>query len=214
VTSLVVGWSPVAVLAAGVVLIGRVDAQRHMPLREPLAVAVPASIEGMVASDVEIGERERAAAGMTTYLLRAYAPVAGEAAAFTVYVGYYDSQKKGKTIHSPRNCLPGAGWEPLHFGETEVATATGRVAVNRYTLQYEAQRAVVLYWYQGRGRVEASEYRVKWDLLRDAALEGRSEEALVRVLVPVRRSEEEALALARRVARTVMPAVDHALPAS
>src|ERR1700682_6325128 len=28
-------------------------------------------------------------------------------------IGYYQSQRQGDTIHSPLNCLPGAGWEPL-----------------------------------------------------------------------------------------------------
>jgi hypothetical protein len=40
----------------------------------------------------------------------------------------------------------------------------------------------VYYWYQGRGRIVASEYQVKWNLLRDAALLGHTEEALVRVV--------------------------------
>jgi EpsI family protein len=210
-------WAPAAILAAGVVLVGRVDDQRRMPLREPLGEAVPSVLEGRAGHDLEIAEGERATAGMTSYVLRAYgaAPSADDAAtAFTLYVGYYDSQQKGKTIHSPRNCLPGAGWEPLAFGVAAVATAQGAVTVNRYLIQHGQERALVLYWYQGRGRVEANEYAVKLDLLRDAALRGRSEEALVRVLVPVRASEAEAFELARRVAATVIPAVDRALPAS
>jgi hypothetical protein len=69
----------------------------------------------------------------------------------------------------------------------------------------------VLYWYQGRGRGASNEYRVKWDLLRDAALRRRSDEALVRVVVPVR-SGEDAAALAVRVAETLAPAVAEALP--
>lgn len=210
-------WAPAAILAAGVVLVARVDDQQRMPLREPLGRAVPSVLEGHGAYDLEIGEGERATAGMTSYVLRAYGadPVGNAAgAAFTLYVGYYDSQQKGKTIHSPRNCLPGAGWEPLAFGVATVATAQGAVTVNRYLIQHDQERAVVLYWYQGRGRVEANEYAVKLDLLRDAALRGRSEEALVRVLVPVRASEDEAFELATRVAATVIPAVDRALPAS
>ena len=209
-------WGPAAILAVGVGLVERVDDQHRMPLREPLAEAVPAELEGFGARDLDITEGERASAGMTNYLLRSYGTEAAGAAgtAFTLYVGYYDSQQKGKTIHSPRNCLPGAGWEPLAFGVATVATAAGAVAVNRYLIQHGEQRALVLYWYQGRGRVEANEYAVKLDLLRDAALRGRSEEALVRVLVPVRDSETEAFDLAARVAGSVIPAVTRALPAS
>jgi hypothetical protein len=71
---------------------------------------------------------------------------------------------------------------------------------------------VVLYWYQGRGRVQANEYIVKWDLLRDQALYGRSDEALVRIIVPVRTTEALAYEQAVRVARELAPAVDRALP--
>ena len=30
-----------------------------------------------------------------------------------VFIAYWDSQRKGAQPHSPKNCLPGAGWEPL-----------------------------------------------------------------------------------------------------
>jgi hypothetical protein len=70
----------------------------------------------------------------------------------------------------------------------------------------------VLYWYQGRGRTEAGEYAVKWNLLRDAALRRRTEEALVRVIVPVTGSEDDAFRLAAHAAAASVPAVAGALP--
>jgi EpsI family protein len=84
--------------------------------------------------------------------------------------------------------------------------------VNRYLLQKGTAQALVLYWYQGRGRIEANEYAVKWDLLRDAALRGRSEEALVRLIVPVTGTPAEAFERASRIARATIPAVERALP--
>jgi EpsI family protein len=100
-------------------------------------------------------------------------------------VSYYDNQGQGKTIHSPRNCLPGAGWEILR-GDRRMVEADGAShEVNHYILKNGAATAIVYYWYQGRGRVVANEYTVKWNLLRDAALLGHTEEALVRVVVSV-----------------------------
>ncbi|HSJ13150.1 MAG TPA: EpsI family protein [Longimicrobiales bacterium] len=157
---------------------------------------------------------EAAAAG------RVGARPAGEDAAssiapgwFTVYVGYYESQAQGRTIHSPKNCLPGGGWEPLTSGRETIATGLGAVTVNRYLIANGEAKSLVLYWYQGRGRVEANEYTVKWDLLRDQALLGRSDEALVRVIVPVHTTEDEAFAQAERVAKQLVEHVDRALPA-
>ena len=129
-----------------------------------------------------------------------------------MYVGYYDQQTQGQTIHSPKNCLPGAGWEPLASSPLTIGIATGAVTVNRYLLQNGRQRALVLYWYQGRGRVAWDEYRVKWDLLHDAALRRRSDEALVRVVVPVSGTEADALRLATDAAHVLVPALYAALP--
>jgi len=84
--------------------------------------------------------------------------------------------------------------------------------VNRYVLQHGTQRVLVLYWYQGRGRVEANEYVVKWNLIQDAVLRGRTDEALVRVVVPIEDSEDHAFAIAAAAASVVMPALDAALP--
>jgi EpsI family protein len=120
---------------------------------------------------------------MSDYVARAYR--ADTAVAFTTLVSYYDKQLQGTTIHSPRNCLPGSGWEILEPGRREIIVDGSTHVVNRYVLKNGASVAVAYYWYQGRGRVAANEYLVKWNLLRDAALFGRTEEALVRIVVPV-----------------------------
>ena len=120
---------------------------------------------------------------MTDYSARAYAH--DSIVDFFTLVSYYDRQGQGKTIHSPRNCLPGAGWEVLR-GDTRTLDVDGtKHVVNHYVLKNGAATTIVYYWYQGRGRVVSNEYVVKWNLLRDAALLGHTEEALVRVQVPV-----------------------------
>ena len=88
------------------------------------------------------------------------------------------------------------------------------VVVNRYLLGNAGERALVYYWYQGRGRVAANEYKVKWDLLRDSALRGRSEEALVRIVVPINARTDLARAdsLAEATAGALIPAVYGVLP--
>jgi len=209
------GWGPAAVLVAGAVLstVG-VKAQRALPLREALADAVPRRIDGLASRDGVLSGPEARAVAVTSYLLRAYESAdSAHRTAFSLYVGYYAQQTQGQTIHSPKNCLPGSGWEPLASGAETLNTAIGAVTVNRYLLQNGQERALVFYWYQGRGRVAWNEYAVKWNLLRDAAVRRRSDEALVRIVVPVRGSEAEALQTARAAAAAVVPAVGRALPA-
>lgn len=125
--------------------------------------------------------------GVDDYVLRGYATPAAQVG---LYIGYYRSQRQGDTIHSPMNCLPGAGWVPVEGGRTTIAGASGPVEVNRYLIQKGEDRQVALYWYQGRGRTVASEYWSKIFLVWDAARRNRTDGALVRVLSPVAYGED------------------------
>ena len=175
-------WLPGAVLGAGCLLVTGQREQLVMPLVAPLT-SIPQVMFAMPGSDITIAEEERRVAGMSDYVYRVFKR--DSTYVFSVYVGYYDYQRQGKSIHSPKNCLPGGGWEPMSQSVQSVMVEGKEHLVNRYLLGKGPARSLVYYWYQGRGRVESSEYRVKWDLLRDAALSGRTEEALVRLVIPV-----------------------------
>ncbi len=207
-------WAPALLLAIGAAGTLGVHPQRSMPLRTPLGDAVPQTIGALSGTDVRISDAQFEATRASAYLLRHYKPRAttADSAWLQLYIGYYDQQTQGRSVHSPKNCLPGAGWGALASEMVVIETPRGPVTVNRYLVQREHERALVLYWYQGRGRVEASEYGVKLDLLRDAALQRRTEEAVVRVVVPVTDSEAQAFERAAGVARDVVPAMWRALP--
>ncbi|MEP6591983.1 MAG: exosortase C-terminal domain/associated protein EpsI, partial [Gemmatimonadota bacterium] len=184
-------WIPGGLLAGGFLLNSTLISRRTGPveLTAPIAgVAVEAL--GAKGVDLPISDDERRVAGMSSYVLREYEPQG--VLPFSVYIGYYDEQRQGKSIHSPKNCLPGAGWEPVDSRPMTIATAAGPVVVNRYRLVRSDSTAMVYYWYQGRGRVAHDEFRVKYELLRDAALYGRTEEALVRIVVRIGKSDPAA----------------------
>lgn len=212
---------PLAVLAVGCALVANARQQTRVPLRAPLH-SMSLSVTGFAGTDRVIGDDERRVAGMSDYMFRVF--VRDKQSKFSVYVGYYDSQATGRTIHSPRNCLPGAGWQAVESGTRALQVRGDTIHVNRYILANGSAQALVYYWYQGRGRVAWSEYRVKWDLLRDAALSGRTEEALVRIMVPIppsqgftqaewQQRQASADELASRVAAELVPAVERSLPA-
>ena len=178
-------YLPALVLLAGCLFGWNTRSQSPMQLAAPLG-SVLSTLPGYRVADQKLTPEEQRIAGMSDYVARIYwrdsVPV------FSTFVSYYQRQTQGKTIHSPRNCLPGAGWQVTSAGSQDV-TVDGKVhTLNRYLLKNGAASAVVFYWYQGRGRVVANEYNVKWNLLRDAALAGHTEEALVRVVVPIRRA--------------------------
>ena len=207
-------WTPAVILSFGWLLCLGIRPQVAMPLRQPLAEVIPSEQLGNVARDVKVSSAELETLALKDYVMRTYSPEdpSGPEYAYSVYVGYYDRQTRGRSIHSPKNCLPGGGWEALSARMAQVQTPSGEVTVNRYLIHRAGARALVLYWYQGRGRVEANEYRVKANLLRDAAFRGRTEEALVRVVVPVDKSEAAAFALAAEVASDLVSSVERALP--
>lgn len=199
-------WLPAVLLGMGFVLLLRIGRQETAPLRAPLD-GLPREIAGYQSVDREIAPEERRVAGASSYLMRVFGR-----SAFSVYVGYYDAQLQGQSIHSPKNCLPGAGWEPISSGTRLVMVGGAQYPVNRYVIGRNTATALVLYWYQGRGRISADEYRVKWELMRDKALMRRSEEALVRIVVPVTTTEAAAEALALDAARTLIGPLFQRLP--
>lgn len=129
-----------------------------------------------------------------------------------VYAGYYDSQRRGDIIHSPQNCLPGAGWTPVASGTVEVKSVDGRVRVNRYVIQKDLRQQVVLYWYQGRGRVVANEYANKALLMWDAARLRRTNGGLVRIISPVTTTTDAAAAHAAAFASALLPTLGKLMP--
>jgi len=170
-------WGPALVLAAGILAVQASARQRSMPLRRPLADVIPLAIGGYAGSELEIPEREAAVAGMTTYLSRAYRSETAAIPFFTLYIGYYDSQTQGHTIHSPRNCLPGAGWESLQFETQSIETAMGRLRVARYLVRRGEQRACMQASQQHH---EETGGREREDQVSAAALEEELEHALER----------------------------------
>jgi len=155
--------------------------------------------------------------GVDDYLSRIYYQPSG--AAVGLYLGYYGSQRQGDTIHSPLNCLPGAGWEPVQEGRLTIANADGAgrdITVNRYVVQKGLDRQLVLYWYQSRGRIVASEYWSKFFLIHDAIRDNRTDGALVRVIAPIPVGAEDhgagAQQLAEQFVRVLFPALPSYLP--
>ncbi len=145
-----------------------------------------------------------AALGLRDYLNRVYTNPAGRVLGF--YIAYYPRQKFGTDIHSPKHCLPGSGWEPIAVQSAAIPVPGSAPArVNSYLVERGWQRDLVLYWFQGRGRVLRSELQGKWFQIWDGLVRRRSDEALVRIVVPVTGSRVAARRRAIAFARLAWP---------
>lgn len=108
-----------------------------------------------------------------------------------LFIAFYAQQRAGESMHSPKHCLPGTGWEIWKYDSTKVPTSHGPVLVNKYFVQNAGKRVIVYYWYQSRQRIIASEYLGKLMLIRDAVVDGRTAGTLVRIVVNEEMGAEE-----------------------
>ncbi|WNB74681.1 VPLPA-CTERM-specific exosortase XrtD [Methylomonas koyamae] len=133
------------------------------------------------------------------------------------YSAYYQSQRKGAAVHSPRSCIPGDGWQIISYGQQEFPEFTldgHSLELNRAVIQKGESRQLVYFWFQQRGRTITNEYMVKWYLFYDAIMMNRTDGALVRLVTPVDKSEDIALADKRLQSflRDLLPELGNYLP--
>jgi len=153
--------------------------------------------------------------GVDDYINRVY--YSSELFPASLYVGFYKSQREGDTIHSPLNCLPGAGWNPVKNSHIQIsANDNSSIEINRIVILKGMDKQVVLYWYQSHGRVIASEYWGKIYTVLDALRTNRTDAALVRVICPVAGTEAQAEEFAEKRAvdfvKAIFPLLGNFLP--
>ena len=208
-------------LAGSALYVVRASATEPVPIRESF-VSFPLRIEpgwhGSLAP--EFDKKILDVLGVDEYLNRNYH---NNRLGLNLYIGYYQSQRQGDTIHSPLNCLPGAGWEPVShtYLPVQVSTSPGapptEIRINRYLIRKGLESQVVLYWYQSQGRVVANEYAGRFYMVLDALRSNRTDAAMVRVVVPMSgtraNAEREAEQAAVEFVKAMYPLLGRYLPA-
>jgi len=133
-----------------------------------------------------------------------------------LYLGFYQSQKEGDLIHSPKNCLPGAGWNITQTAieNIEVPDVNGnrKIDVIRLKLEKASEKQVVLYWFHSRGKIVSSEYMQKIWLVIDSITKHRTDEAFVRLVSPVIESEEKTMEQMKAFAKAIFPHLTEYIP--
>ena len=154
---------------------------------------------------------------LSDYMMRVYLPPQGAQVPATplwLYVGYYQSQRTGSTYHSPKNCLPGSGWQFVETDQVVVPVADAQsIQINKVLIQKGLDKQLILYWYQDRGRVIASEYWAKGYMIWDAMTQNRTDGSLVRISVPVTTTTEDAYQYSLGFLRDVWPLLLDYMPA-
>ena len=203
-------WITAGILVFAFVLVQTMSHGEAIVLREPLH-DIPYALGSWTAKEYPLDDQILQALGVTDYTNRTYfQPGQG---AVQLYVGYYGSQRTGDTIHSPKNCIPGAGLDPIQSGYATIPVSDGqKIVVNEYVIQKDQDKELVFYWYQGRGRVIASEYAGKFWMVADAIRRNRTDGALVRVITPMNDGEDKAHARLVTFSEILFPNLDHLIP--
>ncbi len=124
--------------------------------------------------------------GPGDFLLRVYQTQNPNEPYIDLFIAYFPSQRSGDTIHSPKHCLPGAGWTPVDSSRVTLALPGHKpFLANRYVVSKADSRQLVLYWFWAHNRGLASEYWAKFYLVKDAVRMNRSDGSLVRITTPM-----------------------------
>ncbi|AEH44984.1 EpsI family protein [Thermodesulfatator indicus DSM 15286] len=195
-----------AVLVLFSLVMQAVSTIHPVPIKKDLAL-FPREIAGYkLVKEERMPPKVEKVLGVDNYIMREYCQ---KDTCISLYVGYFEEQQEGAMIHSPKHCMPGGGWLPIDDRIITLNTPHGQLKVNRFLLQKGDEKLLVYYWYQGRGRKVASEYEDRLYLLLDRLLKQRSDGALVRLMVPLKKGNEKKL---KEFTRALVPILDQFLP--
>jgi EpsI family protein len=178
-------------------------------LQQPLD-SIPMVWEGLSGVPGELQSAELEALMPSSYLMRSYGSSEGDFA-FQLLVVYFASQQAGKSMHSPKNCLPASGWEAVESRIVTVPDGTSTAPVNLYRIRSGEQTMLMLYWYQSPDRVVASELNAKAYLFLDRFHNNRSPGSIVRITM---KDQPENLTKGLRVAQWLIPEMRRCLGTS
>ena len=190
----------------------------QVPPSRPLA-EFPMRIGGWDGTEIALNQATLDVLGKGFFLNRVYlrqedGRATGANDALSLFIGYFPTQRTGQSIHSPQNCLPGAGWTFDSSGTTEIPGNGTTERVGEYVISNGIYRQEVLYWYQSHGHTIANDYAAKFFMLRDAIVYHRTDAALVRVITAIRPGEtrQQAHDRAVRFAAELTPILPNYIP--
>lgn len=181
------------------------------PDRPSNLAGVPLEINGWKAEVFPVGEATAAVLKATEVLLRGYSDSTGDYVG--VYIAYFHDQKYGSQIHSPRHCLPGGGWVLAGLEHVPFDLGDRQIAVNRMTIAKKTRVDQMFYWFHTRSGDLASEYSLKFDLVRNSLLLSPTDAVIIRLTVGQGdKTPEECQKLAETFMQMLLPEVRKALP--
>lgn len=184
--------------------------RQAIPVARPLA-EFPASYQGWnMISQEQFGDDLLKVLKPSDYLARQYEAVNGRQVG--LYIGYHNGSRESGEIHSPKNCLPGSGWQQVTTTQTVLAGLPDTIHLTRAVYQKGDNKELFLYWFQVRDKSISDEYALKLSGIASAILYGRKDASFIRISVPFVVNEHEAAAIGTSFIRDTYPMIRAFLP--
>ena len=204
----------VTILSATLALSQGTEFREKIPIKKPLS-ELPLTIGEWTGNRDQMEQRFIDALDFSDYVIIDYTDKGDKHVNF--YVAYYESQRKGESIHSPETCLPGSGWEFREAGFEMVPLIRGNpghIKVNRAFMVKIGMKEFPYFWFPQRGRILNNAYQLKIYTFWDALTRHRTDGALVRVITPVYPDEQlqDAEARLQGFTREIAPILSKFIP--
>lgn len=184
---------------------------RVQPDRPADFASIPMELDGWAANEIALSDFTLDVLKATNTTSRYY--IKDDERKVAMFVGYFDDQKYGSQIHSPRHCMPGGGWGILDLNPVEVTIGEHNLTVNRVVIGNKKQSHVVYYWFRTRSGTLTSEYGLKLDLVFNSLRFMPTDAALIRLTAGVRGGQaDSADSILREYLSVFYDAIENSLP--
>lgn len=184
--------------------------EASVPVNKPLQQFPQKSGDWFMTGEARFDERVLAVLLPTDYLSRNYENSRGERV--SLYIGYHDGGPNSGPIHSPKQCLPGSGWNRLDDDVRQLQVSGQRVSYVNSLYQKDTEQQLFLYWFQVRNQFLTNEYALKFSMAKNSFLSNRRESSFIRLSVLVSEGEDEARKIGENFIAAFLPAIQESLP--
>jgi EpsI family protein len=193
---------------AGLYVYTRTEAS--VPVNKPLDQFPQTAGEWTMTGQARFDERVLAVLLPTDYLSRSYESSRGER--LSLYIGYHNGGPGSGPIHSPKQCLPGSGWNRIDANVRQLEVNGQQVSYVSSLYQKDTEQQLFLYWFQVRDQFLTNEYALKFAMAKNSLLSNRRDSSFIRLSVMVTDGEEKARLIGEDFIKVFLPAIEESLP--
>ena len=184
--------------------------EADVPINKPLDLFPQRSGDWTMTGQARFDERVLAVLLPTDYLSRSYVDSKGHK--LSLYIGFHNGGPRSGPIHSPKQCLPGSGWNHLKQEIKSVTVGGEDIPYVSAIYQKDTEKQLFLYWFQVRDQILTNEYALKLAMIKNSVLSNRRDTAFIRLSVMATDDETQATETGEKFIHDFFPAIREALP--